>query len=171
MPPSLPPASYPSRSHSSTNSASLLLATKRVAWLAAFRVLRGRSVLYLSASPGLVPPVPLNLTEENENEELRCLRGLLLESRAIKLPFHPLAQLCARLWPSGVLTPPVCPSQPTTSRTIHVNPAVLSALARLSTRGKLILLASLLRVLLGSKHPPNCGQVGHRRGSRVPETT
>ena len=60
---------------------SSLLAAERVAWLTAFRVLRGRRVLYLGAAPGLVPPVPLNLTEENE--ELRCCCGLLLEQRAI----------------------------------------------------------------------------------------
>lgn len=51
------------------------------------------------------------------------------------------------------------------------NSAILSALAQRSTWEKLILLASLLRVLVACKHPPNCGQVGHRRGSAVPETT
>jgi hypothetical protein len=38
---------------------SSFLATKGVAWLTAFRVVRGRRVLYLGAAPGLVPPVPL----------------------------------------------------------------------------------------------------------------
>jgi hypothetical protein len=53
-----------------------LLAIKRVAWVTAFRVLRERRVRYLGAVRGPVPPVPLNLTEENEeNEELRCLCG------------------------------------------------------------------------------------------------
>jgi hypothetical protein len=48
---------------------------------------RGRRVLYLGAAPRLVPPVPLNLTEDREeNRELRCLCGLLSESRAVKLP-------------------------------------------------------------------------------------
>jgi len=46
-----------------------LLATRRVAWLTTFRVVRGRRVLYLGAAPRLVPPVPLNLTEENEENE------------------------------------------------------------------------------------------------------
>jgi type I restriction enzyme R subunit len=59
---------------------SSLLATKRVAWMTAFRVLRGRRVLYLGAAPG---SVPLNLPE---NEELRCLCGFQLESGAIKFP-------------------------------------------------------------------------------------
>ena len=53
---------------------------------------------------------------------------------------------------------------------VPLDPAILSALARRSTREKLILLALLLRALLGFEHPPNCGQVGHRRGSRKPET-
>jgi hypothetical protein len=38
---------------------------------------------------------------------------------------------------------------------LPLNPAVLSALARRSTREELILLAWLLRVLLGFKHLPN----------------
>ncbi len=59
---------------------SSLLATKKVEWLTAFRVVRRRGVLYLVAAPGLVP---LNLPE---SEELRCLCGLLLGSRAIKFP-------------------------------------------------------------------------------------
>jgi len=46
--------------------------------MTAFWVVLSRTDLYLGAAPGLVPPVPLNLTEENE--ELRCICGLLLES-------------------------------------------------------------------------------------------
>ena len=60
--------------------ASSLLATKKVEWLTAFQVARKRGVLYLVAASGLVP---LNLPE---NEELRCLCCLLLESRTIKFP-------------------------------------------------------------------------------------
>ena len=84
--------------------------------MTAFRVPRGRRVPYLGAAPGLVPSVPLNFTEENE--ELRCLCGLLSESRAIKLPFLPLPPLGARFWPPGMLAPPVGPSNPTSSGTI-----------------------------------------------------
>jgi hypothetical protein len=52
--------------------------------MTAFPVVRGRRVLYWGAAPGLVPPVPLNLTEASEgNEELRGPCGLLLESRAV----------------------------------------------------------------------------------------
>jgi hypothetical protein len=99
---------------------SSLLATKSGAWLTAFRVVRGRRVLYLGAAPRLLPPAPISLPETREgNEALRCLCGLLLESRALRLPFHPLAELRARFWPSGVLAPPIGPSQPTASRTIH----------------------------------------------------
>jgi hypothetical protein len=54
---------------------------------------------------------------------------------------------------------------------VPLNPAILNALSRRSCQEKLILLAPLLGVLLGFKHPANCGQVGHRRGNRVPETT
>ena len=60
---------------------SSLPATKRVAWLTAFRVVWGRRVRYLGASPGLAPPVPLNLTEENE--ELRGLCGLELSRKTM----------------------------------------------------------------------------------------
>jgi hypothetical protein len=61
------------------------------------------------------------LTDENEgNEELRCLCGRLLESHAIRLPFHPLAELRARFCPSGMLAPPACPSQPTGFQTPSV---------------------------------------------------
>ena len=43
--------------------------------MTAFRVPRGRRVPYLGAAPGLVPPVPLNLTEESgENEVSLFLR-------------------------------------------------------------------------------------------------
>src|ERR1035437_4789597 len=47
--------------------------------------------------------------------------GLLFKSRAILLPFPPLAVLRAPFRPPGMLAPPVGPSQPTTPRTIHVN--------------------------------------------------
>jgi hypothetical protein len=60
--------------------AGAFLATKKVDWLTAFLVVRRRGLLYLVAAPWLVP---INLPE---NEELRCLCGLLLESRTIKFP-------------------------------------------------------------------------------------
>jgi len=76
-----------------------------VAGLARPGALAGKALQLRAFAPLLfisAPPGPLNLTEENEeNEELRCLYGLLSESRAVRLPFHPLAELCARPWPSG----------------------------------------------------------------------
>jgi len=60
-----------------------LLATNRVAWVTAYRVVQGRRVLHLGAAPGLVPPVPPNLTEENE--ELRCLCGLPFRTSDFRL--------------------------------------------------------------------------------------
>ena len=53
---------------------------EEVAWLTVFRVVWMRGGLYLVEAPGLVP---LNLPE---NEEFRCLCGLVLESRAVKFP-------------------------------------------------------------------------------------
>jgi hypothetical protein len=51
------------------------------------------------------------------------------------------------------------------------NPAILNALARSFTREKLILLALLVGVLLGFKHPPNCGRVNQHLRRWAPETT
>ena len=78
------------------------LAKKRAPWLTAFRVLLRRRVLYLDAAPGLVSAVPLNLTENEENEALRDLCGLVLESRTIKFPqccfARPTQRPCYRGW-------------------------------------------------------------------------
>jgi hypothetical protein len=52
-----------------------------------------------------------------------------------------------------------------------LNPAILSALARRSTREKLILLAPLVGALLWFEHPPNYGRVKEHLRRRVPETT
>jgi hypothetical protein len=81
---------------------SSLLAAKRVAWLTASRVSRERTGHYLDTTPRLVTPVPLNLTENEENEALRDLCGLVLESRTIKFPqcffARPPQRPCYRGW-------------------------------------------------------------------------
>ena len=82
---------------------SSLLAARKVAWSTAFRVLRGRRVLYLGAAPRLVPPVPPNLTENEENEALRDLCMGQSPDRPHTAPIPPPYRLaCCR--PVSVLT-------------------------------------------------------------------
>jgi hypothetical protein len=108
-------------------------------------------------------------------------------SKALRLRGGALVLSCTR--PAGMAEPPnaVAHGSPTgeafwPSRAAGDQPAseaeigfgairLFQRAGLASTREKSILLAPLRRVLLGFKHPPNCGQVGHRRGSRVPETT